>query len=595
MHIRDSKRYLVLLALATLAIVPVAVGSTAQPARTRVSIYPTAGTTTANPHSQISFRGVQPGDLGHIRVVGSHSGKHSGHLAAHSDGNGASFLLDHPLAPAETVTVRANQPLVGAGRDGALMFKTSAPVKGFVLKAPDDDGGDPDQSQHFRTEPNLLPPSIWVLTGHAGGSSDIFTSPKIKKGQDGAMINDPNGHLVWFHPAPTGMSIYDLRAQTYLGNPVLTWWQGRILNGKGIGQGVIWDDSYRQIARVRAANGYRNDEHEFKLTPQGTALITVDVPVTYDLRSVDGPKHGAVYDSAVQEVDVRTGLVVFEWHSIGQLPFTDSDAKYNPRRGALYDPFHINSIDPEPNGNLLVSARNSSAIYELSRHTGKIRWRLGGKRSSFAMGPGTRFVGQHDARRNSNGTISVFDNGAGIKEQGYRPGRGLVLAADVHKRRVKLLHELTRKNPTPATSQGNVQLLPNGHYFVGWGGSSPYLSEFDQNGSLVFDGELYPVANNSYRAYRFPWHGRPTYPPAVAAQQSSGGTDVWASWNGATDVASWELLGGTSPQTLAPAGTFPRTGFETAISVPATLKYVAVRAHDANGAILGTSHTVAVK
>src|SRR5205823_977773 len=433
----------VLLCVLALAVSPVAVGATTHTASTRVSVYPTAGTTTADPHSQISFRGVPKRKLRHIRVVGTHSGKHSGHLAAHSDGRGASFLLDRPLAPAETVTVRANQPLIGAGRDGAVVFKTSAPVKGFSFEAPDDAGGVPDRSQHFHTEPSLLPPSISVLSGHAGGSADIFTSPKIQKGQDGAMIADPDGRLVWFHRAPPGMSIYDFRAETYLGKPVLTWWQGRVLHGKGIGQGVIWDTSYRRIARVRTANGYRNDLHEFKLTRQGTALITVDAPVTYDLRPVGGPKHGAVYDSAVQEIDVKTGLVVFEWHSIGQLPFTDSDARYK-RHGALYDPFHINSIDQEPNGNLLVSARNSSAVYELSHHTGKIRWRLGGKRSSFEMGPGSRFVGQHDARRNADGTITIFDNGAGIKAQGYRPGRGIVLGADIRNRRVTLLHALAR-------------------------------------------------------------------------------------------------------------------------------------------------------
>src|SRR5207248_2996161 len=205
---------------------------------------------------------------------------------------------------------------------------------------------------------------------------------------------------------------------------VLTWWEGKILFGKGLGRGAIYDSSYRRIATVRAANGYRNDEHEFMLTPRGTALITIAVPVTYDLRSVGGPKHGAVYDTAIQEIDVETGLVEFEWHGVGRIPFTDSYERYHAHRRAPFDPFHLNSIDPQPNGDLLISARNTDAAYELNRRTGAIRWQIGGKRSSFRMGSGSRFVGQHDVRRGRNGTITVFDNGAGVSEEGFRPARG---------------------------------------------------------------------------------------------------------------------------------------------------------------------------
>ena len=407
------------------ATAPVALTASARKPHAPVSVYPAAGTTTASPRSQISFRGVAIRDLRRIRVVGSHSGSHSGHLSAHSDGQGASFLLDRPLAPAETVTVRSNQPLVGAGSDGALVFKTSAPVKGLSQTPADDAGGVPDRSQHFHSEPGLLPPSIQVLSGRLGGSAgDVFTAPKIKKGQDGAMITDEQGKLAWFHRAPRGMSIYDFRTQTYRGRPVLTWWEGKILFGKGLGRGVIYDSSYRRIATVRAANGYRNDEHEFMLTPRGTALITIAVPVTYDLRSVGGPKHGAVYDTAIQEIDVKTGLVEFEWHGVGRIPFTDSYERYHAHRKAPFDPFHVNSIDPQPNGDLLISARNTDAAYELNRRTGAIRWQIGGKRSSFRMGSGSRFVGQHDVRRGRNGTITVFDNGAGVSEQGFRPARG---------------------------------------------------------------------------------------------------------------------------------------------------------------------------
>jgi Arylsulfotransferase (ASST) len=573
---------------------PVALAATTRPAPTPVSVYPTAGTTTANPSTQISFRGVSAKDLKDIRVAGSHSGNHDGRLAPHSDGHGASFLLNDPLAPAETVTVRANRRLVGQ-LHGVVVFKTSAPVKGLSLTPVPDAGGRPDISQHFRTEPGLLPPSIRTIRGRLGGSGGyVFTAPKIKKGQDGAMITDPGGHLVWFHRAPTGTSIYDFRAQSYRGRPVLTWWEGKILFGKGIGQGVIYDNAYRRLAIVRAGNGYRNDEHEFKLTSHGTALITIDVPVTYDLRSVGGPKRGAVYDSAIQEVDVKTGLVVFEWHATGRIPFTDSLETYKPRSKAPYDPFHVNSIDERPDGDLLVSSRNTNAAFLLSRRTGNVKWQLGGRGNSFNMGSREQFVGQHDVERHRDGTVTIFDNGAGIGEQGFRPARGLVLAVDTHKRKAKRLHALTRDEPTLSASQGNLQLLANGHYFVGWGGTTPYLSEFNHSGKLVWDATLDPGENNTYRAYRMRWTGRPARRPAVAAQRSVGGTQAWASWNGATEVARWQLLGGVSDAQV-PLETVPRTGFETALSTPVGLDYVAVRALAADGSVLGTSPTIAVR
>src|SRR5205085_1978145 len=210
--------------------------------------------------------------------------------------------------------------------------------------------------------------------------------------------------------------------------------------------------------------------------------------------------------------------------------------------GGLYDPYHVNSIDQEPNGNLLISARNTDAVYEVDKSTGKILWRLGGKKSNYKMSGGSRFIAQHDARRQKDGTITIFDNGSGAG-LGNRNARAIVLKLSGGT--AKLVHEFHR-GKVHAESQGSMEQLPNGNWFVGWGGQQKYFSEFDKHGHRVYDGEFADQVGNTYRAFRFAWHATPTDPPAIAAKASGGNTKVWASWNGATEVAKWEVLGGPS-------------------------------------------------
>ncbi len=143
-------------------------------------------------------------------------------------------------------------------------------------------------------------------------------------------------------------------------------------------------------------------------------------------------------------------------------------------------------------------------------------------------------------------------------------------------------------------SQGNIQELAGGDVFVGWG-AEPYFSEFSPTGQLLLDAHMHG-SYQSYRTYRFPWTGTPQSAPAIAAGAGGRGSDtVYASWNGATQVASWRVLAGRSPQQLAPVSAAPRSGFETAIATPGGVgptTYVAVQALEASGAVLGTSRTI---
>jgi hypothetical protein len=432
-------------------------------------------------------------------------------------------------------------------------------------------------SQRFRSAPALNPPAVTIRRRARGTAPGrVFLTPMKGAGQDGPMMIDDDGSLVWFRPLRGGRVASDLRVQRYRGEPVLTWWEGRLAGGGGNGEYVIADTSYREVARVRAKRGLQGDLHEFELTPEGTALFTV-------YRTVRG---GSLVDGIIQEVDIATGRLLFEWSSLDHVPTRHS---YKERTRKPWDYIHLNSIDVGPDGNLLVSARNTHAVYELDRRTGRILWTLGGKASDFRMGPGTRFAWAHDARWQGDGKITIFDNAARpiVRDE----SRGLLLDVDTRRRRVQLARAYRHPRALLAPVQAGMQRLPGGNVFIGWG-STGYFSELGPGGALRFDARFSDPDNGSYRAYRFPWTGRPAAPPAVAAQRRGGRTTVYASWNGATEVAHWRVLAGPSPDALEPVGTGARRGFETALTVRTEEPLVAVEALAAGGEVLGTSRPV---
>jgi hypothetical protein len=351
---------------------------------------------------------------------------------------------------------------------------------------------------------------------------------------------------------------------------------------------VIYDSSYHLVAAIRAGNGYQADLHAAHLTPQGTAWVDAFDPIEMNLASVGGNPNGVLTDSIVQEVDVKTGLVMWEWHALGHIPLADSK---NPVPGSTYpwDYVHVNSVDPGPAGDVLLSFRNTWSLEDVDIHNGGVHWRLGGVHSTFRLGAGVQFYWQHDAKFQPGGLISLFDNGSDPPME--KQSRGLLLAPDLHTHTVRLVRQFVNPSRTLlASSQGNTLSLPGGNWLLGYGGL-PNFTEFDASGRVLLDGTLGRNVQ-SFRATLSPWSGQaPGTPSIVAAAGTGGGVTVKVSWNGATDVASWRLLAGASAAALAPAVTAARAGFETTISAPAPGPYVAVQALDASGAVIGTSPT----
>jgi hypothetical protein len=424
-----------------------------------------------------------------------------------------------------------------------------------------------------------LAPGFIVTDSHAGPA------------HQGPMIFDSNGDLVWFLDLSAGtdtaLRAFNFQVQALAGQPVLTWFQGAVVEAHGEGHYEVWGPGYTQVAQVKAQNGYQGDLHDFVLTDKGTALFTCYGQASANLSKFGGKPDGLYSYGVVQEVDVNTGKLVFEWRSDKHVPLAQSYLKLTSPAIA-WDYFHLNAVSVDPtDGNLIISGRNTWAVYKVDRSSGKVIWQLGGKSNDFKLGPGTHFAFQHDVRRNSDGSLSLFDNEGGPPNEASQ-SRGLILSVDEVHRTAALLHQYDHSPPVLTQALGSVQELADGHVFIGWGESS-YFTEYGANGEAVFDGHL-AGDTECYRTFKQIWAGQPSNEvPAVAVSRGTASSTIYASYNGCTDVAGWLVLGGDSARRLTSLGRAHRLGFETAITVHAPPAHVAVEAIDSTGKVLARS------
>jgi hypothetical protein len=418
----------------------------------------------------------------------------------------------------------------------------------------------------FRSRPDLDAPTIHVLAvGAEPVPGLIFVANANGAGQPGPMILAGDGQLVWFEPRP-GVQVMNFASHPYGGGRVLAWWEGKVTGGYGAGEFVLLDTHYRELTRIRGGNGLAADFHEFSITPRGSAILTA-----YDDR-------GDVIDSVVQEIDIATGTVLFEWRASDHIAREESYV-------TAADFAHLNAAALDRDGNVLISSRHTWTVYKVDRATGGIIWRLGGKQGDFALGEGARFSWQHHVRRHADGTLSIFDNGAGpVKSEEY--SRGIRLRLDESAGTATLVQERVHPERLLASAMGSMEPLDDGGSFVGWG-SVPRFSEFAPDGTLRFDAG-YPGGGFTYRALRRAWSATPTEPPALVVSGGSG----WASWNGATAVAKWRLQAGPAKTRLSPVSAVPKRSFETRLRLPPAATFVRADALDAKGRVLGRSRVV---
>lgn len=571
-----------------------------------ISVYPVPGTQYVSNKTTISFRGFNPDKLRlkDLKVIGGKSGFHKGRKLLHSDGRGVSFIPKRDFAKGETIRVKTDLRVLKT-KKGDFKYRVAQ------LTTRDDKPLNPEippVTDGLNSRPDLKPTSLNVTTLTPEASrGNIFYAPK----QDGLAIADRRGRTTWYQPsnyAASGVTLYNFRAQEYKGKPVLTYWKGAssVTGYSQIGSYEILNRKYEPIASLKPGNGYKADIHEFQLTGRDTALVLSYVGVKKDLTSAGGVKNGRILDNVIQEIDIETGAVMFEWHSLGNVPFTTGIGKVPEDSKSSFDYFHANSIRQDGDS-YLVSSRRQSSIYRIDRATGKIRWALSGtgnSRSDFKMGEGTEFGYQHDAQRLPNGDISMFDNSNGRFEPSVFPESSaliLHLSGKSGNRKASLVKRYTHPGDgIVAASQGNADPVEGGTkgYFVGWGQPN-LMTEFNAAGDVVFDashsGATSPIGIvSSYRSYKGPWNGIPQGDPAIDSEATDTGAKVWASWNGSQSVRKWEVLTGADANSLAKVAESTWNDFETEITTPALGAVVAVRALNGAGKEIGQSAAVSV-
>jgi hypothetical protein len=359
------------------------------------------------------------------------------------------------------------------------------------------------------------PPPVTILTSSpfVGQGGDYFISPfgDASTYANGPEIINSQGDVVWFKAVPAGEEASDFRVQTYDGQPVLTFWQGTGLGGLSNGTDYIYNDHYQQIAAVNAGNGLSADGHEFLITPWNTALILSYTTATANLTSIGGPADQTVINGVVQEIDIATGKVLFQWNSEDHVPFSQSEQPLPASASSPWDWFHINAVKLDTDGNLLIDGRDTWTTYKVNHFNGSIIWQLGGKDSSFKLqaapgqvldSAGEIFAWQHDPEALGNDTYTFFDNeSSGTPLLPY--SRAITVRLNPWSKVATLVASDNQPEGLPAASQGNAQTTPERNLVVGWG-ALPYFSEFSPSGKLLFNAE-FPAGVNTYRAYQYPW------------------------------------------------------------------------------------------
>ncbi|KAJ5272402.1 hypothetical protein N7478_007527 [Penicillium angulare] len=391
----------------------------------------------------------------------------------------------------------------------------------------------------------------------------------------GPMILDNEGHMVWFKEYKT---TYNANVYEYKGERYLTFWAGDdTVRGHGEGTLYMLNSHYEEKYKLRGSSGRPVDLHEFHITCDETGLLTVYDVRSVDLRSIGGPEAGWIYESIFQEIDIETNELLFQWRASDHFDYSDVEIEYNGAGTSLHEPwdwFHINSVDKDESGNYLISSRYTNSLAYIDGSNGNVLWQIGGKHNSFedlSSGAATNF------------SIMVL----GGKESSQNPSRGLFINIDTVNMTASVRGQYWNPVPISSQSQGSMQVLENGHVFLGYGYNAAW-TEFGEDGEVLCDVNFGPRVGFelgeiiSYRAFKQEWIGRPLTRPDVALS----GTVAAVSWNGATEVATWVLEGvkrlssngtGSGSIEFSFITAVPKNGFETRITLPLDVEYTTLR------------------
>lgn len=472
-----------------------------------------------------------------VVVAGSSSGVHSGRWVAATDGRTFIFRPDRPFAWGERVDVSFKT-------GDALAPGYSFTVAPHRVEAPEPDPFEqiagqsappprvkapsrPSTAPHLTSEGYELPdgfPDLTVTVSDRPSRGKLFFSPlnfsdgQLENPKRYLIIADNDGNPVFFRPVARPMA-YDFKMQP----------DGRIsFFHYGRNEHYLMDATFTIVDSVRAQNCDGTDLHDLRVLPNGNYLVLGYRYIDYDMSQLveNGYPDAKVVNMVVQEID-RDRNVLFEWRSWDH--FSPLDAvNYNLTHRRV-DYVHTNSLELDNDGNIILSHRHLDEITKVNRDTGEIMWHLGGKHNDFTLVGDTRwFSHQHSARRQADGTLTVFDNGNYTDPE---ESRAVEYRLDEVNMTATRVWEYRHDPPVYTSAMGDVQRLDNGNTMIGWGNAkSPIVNEVRPDGSKAFE---MTVSDGlySYRAFRFDFDG-------VAARP-----DVWATTHDNTLALNFTKFG----------------------------------------------------
>jgi len=531
-----------------------------------------------------------------FNVQGSKSGNHTGKTILADDHKTVIFKPDQPFTPGEHVTAAVNELQLDAQTNYAPV---SYSFDVAVNQQPGEVGGQTEPATtppksafpDFLTLPQDIPHYTVSITSPDNGEGDIFVAPfywtKSTLGSYLLILNG-QGQVVYYKSMADALNAFDFKVQP---NGSLSYFDQKASTY------YVMDSHYQVVNTYQAGNGYVADLHDLRILPNGDALLMAYDDETVDMSQVvpGGKKDATVTGLIIQELDPSKN-VIFQWRSWDHVAYTDSTVNLTEQK---IDLVHGNALALANDGNLLLSSRNLSEITKINLQTGDVIWRFGGKASQFELINGKPFAYQHDVRQLPNGDITIFDNQG--TEQNPAPSHGIEYKLDETRMTATQVWEYTHEPPVFATFMGNTQRLSDGNTFLSWG--APYtgdgydfvnMTEVNPDNQTVFE-LAFDQPYVSYRAFRFPWQGNPNTQPDLASKVDSSGITLGYSWNGATEVASYRVLGGNSEQSLSLIEEKAKANFETQshlTNLPQNECYFQVAVLDKNGSEMARSKII---
>jgi hypothetical protein len=450
-------------------------------------------------------------------VDGSASGRHTGSTIVSDDGRTLIFKPDLAFAPGEKVSVTLSSGLRTAegisipprsfsftvSPKPVQQYGTTELLAGFAAASDDPvmRASVPavKEKQGAHPQASALPadlPLPTVLVSNNPTPGQIYLSEYSLGGTitPYLLTIDNAAAPIYYRPATT--QILDFRLQP---NGMRTYFD---YNGSVY---YVINAANAIVDSIRCSNGYLTDGHELLLLPNGHSLLLGFDPQPVDMsKKVTGGKTTAtVLGAVIQELDAQKN-VVFEWRSFDYIPVTD--ATHEVLTAASIDYVHPNGLEVDTDGNILLSSRHLDEITKISRSTGEIIWRLGGKNNQFTfVNDSIGFSHQHSIRRIANGNITLFDNG---NFHTVKNSRAIEYRLDEQNRTATLVWQYRHTPNLFSNAMGSVQRLANGNTLIGWG-SLPRVTEVDSAGTTRLE-MLLPTNLISYRAFRFPGPSSPT-------------------------------------------------------------------------------------